>query len=120
MKYSFRKISIESPFPTRQCGHSCQTEKLFTYHDPLYARVTAFQDEENWIIHYSMDLLAFDLKHRNELEKQLKEFYQNERIHVLTSTTHTHYANDVRDPEYVDYRQPYKRFRWLPACLSIC
>jgi len=103
MKYSFRKINIESPFPTRQCGHSCQTEKLFTYHDPLYARVTAFQDEENWIIHYSMDLLAFDLKHRNQLEKQLKEFYQNDKVHVLTSTTHTHYANDVRDPEYVDY-----------------
>ena len=103
MKYAFKKINIESPFPTRQCGHSCQTEKLFSYHDPLYARVTAFQDDENWIIHYSMDLLAFDLKHRNELEEQLKEYYQDNRIHVLTSTTHTHYANDVRDPEYVDY-----------------
>ena len=103
MKYAFKKINIESPFPTRQCGHSCQTEKLFSYHDPLYARVTAFQDEDSWIIHYSMDLLAFDLKHRNELEEQLKEHYQDDRIHVLTSTTHTHYANDVRDPEYINY-----------------
>ena len=103
MKHAFKKINIESPFPTRQCGHSCQTEKLFSYHDPLYARVTAFQDEDSWIIHYSMDLLAFDLKHRNELEEQLKEHYQDDRIHVLTSTTHTHYANDVRDPEYINY-----------------
>lgn len=103
MKYAFRKINIESPFPTRQCGHSCQTEKIFVYHDPLYARVTAFQDEGNWIIHYSMDLLAFDLKHRGQLEEELKEFYQDDRIHVLTSSTHTHYANDVRDPDYVDY-----------------
>ena len=103
MKYAFRKINIESPFPTRQCGHSCQTEKIFVYHDPLYARVTAFQDEGNWIIHYSMDLLAFDLKHRSQLEEELKEFYQDDRIHVLTSSTHTHYANDVRDPDYVDY-----------------
>ncbi len=103
MKYSFKKINIESPFPTRQCGHSCQIEKLFTYHDPLYARVTALADEDNWIIHYSMDLLAFDLKHRNELEEQLKDFYHSDKIRVLTSTTHTHYANDVRDPEYVDY-----------------
>ncbi len=103
MRYSFKKINIEAPFPTRQCGHSCQTEKLFDYHDPLYARVTAFKDEDSWIIHYSMDLLAFDLKHRNELEEELREYYQDDRIHVLTSTTHTHYANDVRDPEYVEY-----------------
>ena len=103
MKYAFKKINIESPFPTRQCGHSCQTEKLFSYHDPLYARVTAFCDEDSWIIHYSMDLLAFDLKHRNELEEKLRDYYQDPSIHVLTSTTHTHYANDVRDPEYVAY-----------------
>lgn len=103
MQYSFKKINIESPFPTTQCGHSCQTEKLFNYHDHLYARVTAFKDENEWIIHYSFDLLAFDLEHRNELQKQLREYYQNDSIHVITSATHTHYANSVRDPEYVKY-----------------
>ena len=103
MFYSFKKINIESPFPTTQCGHSCQTEKLFDYHDHLYARVTAIKDENEWIIHYSFDLLAFDLEHRNELQKQLREYYQNDSIHVITSATHTHYANSVRDPEYVKY-----------------
>ena len=103
MQYSFKKINIESPFPTTQCGHSCQTEKLFDYHDHLYARVTALKDENEWIIHYSFDLLAFDLEHRNELQKQLREYYQNDSIHVITSATHTHYANSVRDPEYVKY-----------------
>ena len=103
MQYSFKKINIESPFPTTQCGHSCQTEKLFDYHDHLYARVTAIKDENEWIIHYSFDLLAFDLEHRNELQKQLREYYQNDSIQVITSATHTHYANSVRDPEYVKY-----------------
>ena len=103
MEYSFKKINIESPFPTTQCGHSCQTEKLFDYHDPLYARVTSFRKEDLWIIHYSMDLLAFDKKHRDLLEDKLQEEYHNDTIRVITSSTHTHYANDVTDPAYVDY-----------------
>ncbi len=103
MKYAFKKINIESPFPTTQCGHSCQTTELFDYHDHLFARVTSFVDKDLWIIHYSMDLLAFDLLHRNLLEDKLKEFYKDDRIHVITSTTHTHYANSVRNPKYVDY-----------------
>ncbi len=101
MEYSFIKINIESPFPTTQCGHSCQTEKLFSYHDPLYARVFSLKDEKNWIIHFSFDLLAFDLEHRNELEEYLRGYYKDDRIIVATSATHTHYANSVRDPEYV-------------------
>ena len=103
MEYSFLKINIESPFPTTQCGHSCQVEKLFDYHDPLFARVTSFKDEKNWIIHFSFDLLAFDLAHRDELEKYFQGYYKDERIRVITSATHTHYANSVRDPEYVNY-----------------
>ncbi len=103
MEYSFLKINIESPFPTTQCGHSCQVEKLFDYHDPLFARVTSFKDEKNWIIHFSFDLLAFDLAHRNELEEYFQGYYKDDRIKVITSATHTHYANSVRDPEYVKY-----------------
>ena len=105
MKYSFKKINIESPFPTTQCGHSCQTTELFEYHDPLYARVTSFKDHDNWIIHYSFDLLAFDLEHRNKLQDYLRDYYKNDNIHVITSTTHTHYANSVRNPDYVEYLQ---------------
>ena len=103
MEYSFLKIDIRSPFETTACGHSCQTVKLSDYHDPLYARVVSFKDEENWILHFSFDLLAFDLAHRNELQEYFRNYYKDERIHVITSTTHTHYANSVRDPEYVSY-----------------
>ena len=103
MEYSFKKINIESPFPTTQCGHSCQIEKLFEYHDHLYARVSALKDENSWIIHFSFDLLAFDLKHRDMLEEEFRNYYHSDNIHVITSATHTHYANSVRDPEYVDY-----------------
>ncbi len=103
MKYAFKKIDIAAPFPTRQCGHSSQTEKLFTYHDPLYARVTAFQEDDCWIIHLSLDLLAFDLGSRNELQEHFRNHYRCDKLHVITSTTHTHYANDVRDPQYVEY-----------------
>lgn len=103
MQYSFKKINIESPFPTTQCGHSSQVNELFDYHDHLYARVFSFKDENNWIFHYSMDLLAFDLEHRNELETYLKDYFKDDSIHVITSTTHTHYANSVRNPDYVAY-----------------
>ena len=103
MQYSFRKINIEAPFPTTQCGHSCQVEKLSEFHDHLYARVFSFKDEGNWIIHLSFDLLAFDLKNRNRLEEYLRDYYQDQRINVITSATHTHYANSVRDPKYVEY-----------------
>ena len=103
MQYSFKKINIEAPFPTTQCGHSCQVEELSEFHDHLYARVLSFKNEENWIIHLSMDLLAFDLEHRNILENYLRGQYKDERINVITSTTHTHYANSVRNPKYVEY-----------------
>ncbi len=103
MLYSFKKINIESPFPTTQCGHSSQVEKLFVYHDHLYARVMSFRDESTWIIHYSMDLLAFDLENRNKLQERLRAHYGCDNLQVITSTTHTHYANSVRDPEYVNY-----------------
>ena len=103
MQYSFKKINIQSPFPTTQCGHSCQTTELSDYHDPLYARVFSFKDDNNWIIHYSMDLLAFDLENRDDVQSYLRDYYKNNNIHVITSTTHTHYANSVRNPEYVKY-----------------
>ena len=103
MQYSFTKINIQAPFPTTQCGHSCQTYELTEFHDPLYARVIGLKDEENWFIHFSFDLLAFSLEKRNELEKYFREYYKDDRIHVLTSSTHTHYANNIRDDRYADY-----------------
>ena len=103
MKYSFKKISIEAPFPTTQCGHSCQTFLVDTFKDHLFARVLGFKDDNNWIIHVSMDLLGFDLDHRNKLQEMLRTYYNNANLHLITSTTHTHYANSVRTDEYVNW-----------------
>ena len=103
MQYSFFKINIEAPFPTTQCGHSCQTYELSEYHDHLYARVLSLKDDTNWIIHISFDLLAFSYEYRNELQDYLRSYYKNDNIHLITSTTHTHYANSVRNERYVEY-----------------
>lgn len=103
MKYSFKKISIEAPFPTTQCGHSCQTFLVDTFKDHLFARALGFKDENNWIIHVSMDLLGFDLDHRNELQDKLREYYKDNNLHLITSATHTHYANSVRTDEYTSW-----------------
>ena len=103
MKYSFKKINIIAPFPTTQCGHSCQTDLITEVHDICYARVTSFKDDKITIIHYSMDLLAFDQAHRHELQDRLRKHFANENLYVITSTTHTHYANSVRDDKYPSY-----------------
>ncbi len=106
MKYSFKKINIEAPFPTTQCGHSCQTTKLDVFKDHLYARVFSFRDDKNWLIHLSMDLLAFTVEYRNLLQDRIRKRLNNQNIHLITSTTHTHYANNVRDENYVDWLLP--------------
>ena len=103
MQFSFKKISIEAPFPTTQCGHSCQTFLVDTFKDHTYARALGIKDDSNWIIHVSMDLLGFDLNHRNILQDKLRKFYNDENLHLITSTTHTHYANSIRTDEYVDW-----------------
>ena len=106
MKYGFKKINIEAPFPTTQCGHSCQTTMLSTFKDHLYARVFSFKDDNNWLIHLSMDLLAFTVEYRNLLQEKIRKRLNNQNIHLITSTTHTHYANNVRDKNYVDWLLP--------------
>ena len=103
MKYSFKKINIEAPFPTTQCGHSCQTFELTTFKDHLYARALGIQDDDKWIIHISFDLLAFDYENKMKLQNTLRDYYKTDKLFVITSATHTHYANSVRNPKYVEY-----------------
>ena len=103
MKFCFKKISIEAPFPTTQCGHSCQTYLVDTFKDHTYARALGIKDESSWIIHLSLDLLGFDLSHRNILQDRLRQYYKNDNLHLITSTTHTHYANSIRTDEYCEW-----------------
>lgn len=103
MKFSFKKISIEAPFATTQCGHSCQTFLVYEFKDHLYARASGLKLDDKWIIHLSMDLLAFDLENKELLENRLRDYYNNPNLNLITSTTHTHYANSVRSKEYKEW-----------------
>jgi len=102
MKYSFKKINIEAPFPTKQCGHLAQTFLVNDFKDHLFGRVFAFKDETSWVFHISLDLLAFPFEYRNDLQKRLQEKLGREIV-VITSTTHTHYSHDVTSQKYLDY-----------------
>lgn len=106
MQYSFKKINIEAPFPTTQCGHSSQTYDVSEFKDHLYARAFSFKDDNNWIIHLSMDLLAFTVEYRNKLQAKVRERLNNKNIHLITSATHTHYANSIRQDKYVEWLMP--------------
>lgn len=100
MQFSFKKINIESPTPTTQFGHSVQTYLLSEYRDHLYARVFGLKQDDEWIIHISFDLLCMDLEHRNLIQDEVRKFYGNDNIHLITSATHTHYANNPKDEKY--------------------
>lgn len=103
MKYSFIKVNIESPFPTTQCGHSSQTELIYEHKDHQYARIVSFKDDQHWVYHISFDLLCFTLESRNEIQDRLRKHFNNDSIVVITSATHTHYANSARNKDYVNY-----------------
>lgn len=100
-RLGLKRFSIKAPFATRQCGHLSQTELISTYHDDIMGRAIYIEDNGVKILHLSLDLLAFGEKQRHELEDYLKVHFGD--IHLITSATHTHYANDVRDERYVAY-----------------
>jgi len=103
MKISFKKINIEAPFPTTQCGHSCQTYLVNEFKDHLYCRAVGIIDEDKWIIHLSLDLLALNLEFRSNLQQEVRKQLHNENIQLITSATHTHYANSIREDKYKDW-----------------
>ena len=102
MNYGFIQFNINAPFPTKQCGHMSQTTLIHTYQDDLHARCLYLEDDEQIIMHISFDLLAVDLAFRNLLQDTLQKAYAKP-LHLITSATHTHYANDVLNKEYQQY-----------------
>ena len=103
MQIAFKKININAPFPTTQCGHSCQTYLVNEFKDDLFCRVVGFKDQDKWILHLSMDLLAFNSDCRLKLQQEIRKAYNNNNIDLITSATHTHYANSVRNDTYPDW-----------------
>lgn len=103
MRYGFIRKIINSPFPTKQCGHLSQTEELFVYHDDLEARILYLATDKQTILHISADILGIDSAARLKLQDYAKEYFKDAELHLITSATHTHYANDARNPRYVAY-----------------
>lgn len=130
MNYGFIQFNINATFPTKQCGHMSQIELIDTYQDDLQARCLYLEDDEQIIIHLSLDLLAVDLNFRNLLQSTLQKDY-DKPLHLITSTTHTHYGNDVLNQDYQQYlfsliiqkikqmniqsyEQLYVSYQWIP------
>ena len=103
MKYGFLRKIINSPFPTTQCGHITQTNELFVYHDDLEARLLYLSDDNGTIIHLSADLLSIDRETRNKLQDQARSFFNDDKLILITSATHTHIGNNVNDERYIKY-----------------
>lgn len=103
MRYAYKTVNINAPFETKQCGHLSQTQYLNVFKDDLNARIVSFKDDNETIIHISLDLLCFDLKLKEHLQSRLRELLNDYNLYVITSATHTHYANDIRDDKYINY-----------------
>ena len=103
MKYGFLRKVINSPFPTTQCGHITQTNELFVYHDDLEARLLYLADGSQTIIHLSADVLSIDRQMRMLLQENARKFFDDDKLVLITSATHTHVANNIRDDRYKKY-----------------
>lgn len=102
MHFGFHSFCINAPFPTRQCGHMSQVDLIDTFQDDLHCRMLYIEDEHTAILHLSFDLLAVDAAFRLKLQEAARSYFQKE-LHLITSATHTHYANDVENKDYQDY-----------------
>lgn len=103
VKYGYLTIDISSPFPTTQYGHLSQIEKLSTYHERLFARAFYLRNESCAVLHLSIDVLSVDNDLWQEIKTRAKEVLNEDDLEVITSSTHTHYANNINDPSYRRY-----------------
>ena len=100
MELARKEIIINAPFPTKACGHIEQTFLIDEYKDDLHARIIAIKDKELYI-HISLDLLGLKEKICQKIKDIVTDIYGD--AHVIVSTTHTHYGNDVEDDRYITY-----------------
>ena len=102
MKLGLKKVCINAPFPTCQCGHITQTNLIVTVHDPLYARIMVIDDGTTRLCHISFDLLAFSYDQYQRLVPIIEDKFGPD-CKLITSATHTHSGHDVRNEHYLDW-----------------
>jgi len=103
VEYCYKEFSIASSFPTTSLGHLCQTFLISEHKDDCKCRVFSFRNQQAWIIHLSIDILASTLEIRNEVQGRIRQHYNDQSINVILSTTHTHYAQNPLDPRYQQF-----------------
>lgn len=103
MEYCFKEFSISAPFATTSLGHLCQTFPITEHKDDIKCRIFSFRNENQWIMHLSIDILASTLEIRNTIQDTIRKHYNNNNINVILSTTHTHYSHNPLDPHYQQY-----------------
>ncbi len=99
MKLLTKKVLINPPFPIKQAGFIQQTQKCEEIHDPLFARVLGFMDQEKILILISADNLGFPLSVSQHLEKAFSETFSLP-VFVTLSCTHTHFGPHPNDKSY--------------------
>lgn len=102
MRLALKKVCINAPFPTTQCGHITQTNLIRDIHDPLYARIMVIDDGLTSVCHISFDLLGFPYDQYLRLKPIVKVKFGN-NCHLITSATHTHSGHDISNPDYLDW-----------------
>lgn len=102
MRLALKKVCINAPFPTTQCGHITQTNLIRNIHDPLYARIMVIDDGLTSVCHISFDLLGFPYDQYLRLKPIVKVKFGN-NCHLITSATHTHSGHDISNPDYLDW-----------------
>ena len=102
MQLATKKMCINAPFPTTQCGHITQTTLIDTVHDPLYARIMVLDDGSTRVCHISFDLLGFAYDQYQRLKPIIEEKF-GKNCALITSATHTHSGHDIANPKYLDW-----------------
>lgn len=102
MKLALKKFKINAPFPTTQCGHMTQTFLVDEFKDDLFGRIASISDNEQVYIHIVFDLLGLKETFQNRIKDHLSKTMKTP-FTLVVSSTHTHYAHDNQNKEFLDY-----------------
>ena len=99
MKLAFSTICINPTKPTRQEGFLYQTKPIYNFHDDLYARIIAFENEEEVVYLISTDTIGCPISMQDSLEHILQQ-KTDKKVKVTLCATHTHFGGETKDHRY--------------------
>ena len=81
MKLAFSTICINPTKPTRQEGFLYQTKPIYNFHDDLYARIIAFENEDD--LKSFAEILKIKAIKVPDNEGKLVEFSDKAKAHLI-------------------------------------